>query len=115
MLEGFGHVLTATEQEAVASSGAESSQLIEGNTFSTSLGDSSAGTSGEAKSAHLHLGDLSQTRIVGNSANNDSNGLLVLAIHVADNAVDANRGTVSTAHEKTLEDNGVEFSISSTS
>ena len=86
--------------------------MIQGQDLTTSLQDTSLGGLGEVKSSNRELGEVQETRVIGDGTDND-NGLTFLV--VLDNARDSDGRTVDTRHKETLQDNLVEVGISTAS
>jgi hypothetical protein len=114
MLDGLTGVLGTTEDDGVGTSGCTESKLIEGEDFTTSLQDASSGSLGETESSNGKLGDFQKTGVISDGTDNN-NGLSFLALGVANNAGDGNRGTVDAGHKKTLKNDLVEVGVSATS
>ena len=88
VLDGLTGVLGATEQQGVATGGGTQSQLVEGQGLTTGGDDAAAGGGGESQGGDGHLGDLEETVVIRDGADNDD-GLVLL---VADLALDAGQG-----------------------
>jgi hypothetical protein len=111
--DGLTGVLGATEEECVAASGGTEGQLVESDGLTTSRDDAGAGGVGEPKGGNGHLGDLEQTVVIGDSAN-DNDGLAFLALgDLALDAGDGDRGSVDAGHEQPAEDDLVEGRVGS--
>jgi hypothetical protein len=82
MTDGLSGLHGPSEKYGVLALGGAKSELVEGDTLSTGLDDSSSGSLGEAKSSNGQRGDLQQTGVVGDATNDDSN-LAILALHVS--------------------------------
>ena len=78
------------------------------------LDNASLGGLGDTQASNGQLGDLEETVIIGDSANNDG-GLALLASQVAGNARDGHGGTVDAGHKETLQDDLVEGRVRTTS
>lgn len=74
VLDGLPSAALAPEQDGVRTSGRTERELVEGQGLTTSLEDALFGREGEAEGGNGQLGDLEQTNIIGDSADND-NGL----------------------------------------
>ena len=108
VLDGFTSVLGTTDENGVGTSGGTESQLIQGQTFTTCLQDTSLGSLGEVKGSNRKLGEFKKTGIVSDGTN-DNNSLVILSI--TDNAGNSDRRTVDARHKETLQDDLVEFGI----
>ena len=86
--------------------------MIQSQTFTTSLQDTGLGGLGEMESCNRELGKIKKTRVVGDSTNNNSS---LVFLGVTDNAGNGDRRTIDTGHKETLQDDLVEFGISTTS
>jgi hypothetical protein len=111
VLDGFTSVLGTTDENGVGTSGSTEGQLIQGQTFTTSLQDTSLGGLSEVKGSNRELGKFKKTGVISDSTNDD-NGLIVLGI--ANDAGNSDRRTVDAGHKETLQDDLVEFGISTT-
>jgi len=104
----------ALHQDGVLSLGGLEGQLVEGENLTTGLEDAFAGARGHVHSAERQLGDLVQTKIVGDGANNHG-GLTIAAwlLHHARDASDGHGWSVHAAHIKTFQDDLVELGVGS--
>jgi len=102
--------LGSAEEDGVGSGGGTEGELVEGDALSSSSEDAGAGGGGEAKGAHGKLGDLHETDIVGNLANNHGN-LSILAGHVLGKAREGNGGSVDLTLVEALEDSLAESRV----
>jgi len=104
----------ALHQDGVLSLGGLEGQLVEGENFTTGLENAFAGARGHVHGAERQLGDLVQTKIVGDRANDDG-GLAIAAwlLHHARDASDGHGWSVHAAHIKTFQDNLVELGVGS--
>jgi hypothetical protein len=113
---GFASVAFSLDENGVVAGWSHQSQLIESDHFAASLCDSLAGTLGDAESTDAELGNLQQTQVVGDSADDDCDiGFLSLAlVQQTDNALQRNNGLVDFAHKQTLEDDLVKLLVRAT-
>jgi len=86
--------------------------LIQGQNLTTSLQDTGLSGLGEVKGSNRELGEVQETRVIGDGTDNN-NGLAFLV--VLDDARNSDGRTVDTRHKETLQDNLVEVGISTTS
>ena len=99
VLEGLAVGAAATEEDCVCTSGGADSELVEGEALTTGLLDACAGRVGEAESADRHLGDVKETGVVDDSADNDGS-LAETSLHVGVDARDGHdRAVVLALHE----------------
>ncbi len=104
--------LSASEEDSVGSLGGSEGQLIKSYALAAGSGDAGSGGLSESESSDLELGDLQETDVVGDGANNHS-GLASLAVHVAGNASNGQRRVVDAGHSDSLQDGVSELGISS--
>ena len=102
VLERLAVGAAATEEDGVCTSGGAHSKLVEGEALTTGLLDACTGRVSEAESAHRHLGDVEEARVVDNSADNDS-GLAEASLHVGVDARDGHDGAVVLALHEALQ------------
>lgn len=110
VLDGLTSHLRTAEQNGASASRAAESELIEGHALTTSAGDASTSGLGETQSADGELGDVLETSVIGDSADDDGD-LVLLALHVAGHAGDGHRRAVHLGHEQTLQDDGIEVGV----
>jgi hypothetical protein len=104
VLVGLTGVLLATEEYDIGCLGVPKYELIKGDAFTASVGDSSPSTRCELKRADSELAEvLSHAYIISDGGYNYGS-LALLALHEASQSGDRERGTVGTGLEKTLED-----------
>lgn len=65
VLDSLTGVLGATDEDDVGASGGTGGELVEGEALTAGLDDAGAGGGGEAQSADGELGNLEETRVVG--------------------------------------------------
>jgi hypothetical protein len=112
VLDSLAGVLGATEDQGVGASRGTESQLIKGNSLSTSSSDAGAGGSSESQSGDRDLGESQEAVVIGNGTNDYDSPLLVL-LNVGDNARQRDGWSVDLRHEQTAENNLVEGRIGS--
>jgi len=110
VLDGLTGVLGATEQQGVAASRGTESELVEGDGLAAAGLDAGTGGGGEAQSRDGHLGDLEKAVVIGDGTDNN-NDLLLLALELASDAGDRDRGAVDARHEQAAEDDLVEVRV----
>jgi hypothetical protein len=102
------------EQDSVGTSGGSQSKLIESEAFTTVLLDSSSGGFGESESAYLHgLRFVSQSLVVSDSADHNSDLVVSLLLHVHAELGDRDRSSVVVGHVQSSEDGGGELRLTS--
>jgi hypothetical protein len=108
VLDGLTGVLGSTEEEGVGSSGEAGSDLVNGEGLTTGLQDAGTGRRSEAESRDGELGELEETVVVSDGADNDDGlslvglaGLLVGSGRDDLGQADGCR-RVSCAHDKVL-------------
>ena len=114
VLVGLAGSAAALEQDGVGTGGGGEGELIEGHALTSGLDDAGAGSLSEAQSAHLEGGDLSETDIVGDGADDDGD-LSLLTLHVSGEGSESHGRTVGSAHVQTAENNLGELSTSAAS
>lgn len=65
--------------ERKRTSGGEEDELIKSEALAAGLDDSGSGSLSESEGGHSQLGDLKEAVVVGDSADNDGNAVLLLA------------------------------------
>ena len=99
-------VALATEEDGVRASGRAESELVEGQSLAASLEDALLGRLGEAQGGNNQLGDLKQTDIIGDGADDDDG--LSLAVDSAgsllQDAGEGDRRAVDLGEEQAVED-----------
>lgn len=108
MPDGLTGVLGTAEEEGVGASGFLEGKLVESESLASGSENARAGRSCEAEGSDVQLGDLEETVVVGDGANNDDGLLLVAVLDVGRNARERHGGTVDAAHKQPAEDNLVE-------
>ena len=99
-------VALATEEDGVRASGRAESELVEGQSLAASLEDALLGRLGEAQGSNGQLGDLNETDVIGDSADNN-NGLGIAvggARGLLQDAGQRNGRAVDLGEEETVED-----------
>ena len=113
VLDGLTGVLGTTEDQGVAASGGTESKLVQGDGLAAGSGDAGTGGGGESQSGDSDLGELEESVVVGDGADNDDGSLLTLLVDVAHDAGEGDGRAVDLGHEKTAKDDLVEGSVSS--
>lgn len=108
MLVGLPGGLATPQKEGVGASGGTEGELIEGEHLTAVLEDAVTGTLGEPQSAYGNFGEFEETGIIGDSADNDDD-LVLLALDEASQLDEGKRGLVGPAHAQALEDDTVEI------
>lgn len=106
VLGGLPGVPLATEQDGVGTSGRTERELVEGDSLTTGLEDALLRGLGEAEGSDGQLGDLDETDVIGDGANNnDGLGLTVGGgSGLLEDAGERNRGAVGLGEEEAVED-----------
>lgn len=118
VLDRLSGVLWSSQQNNIAAGRGSHGQLIEGQTFTTSLLNSSSGSGCESESSDGKLRDVLESVVIGDCANH-CDGLALVGLlggRCADFAVDSGEGhgwPVYSRHEQSLEDDLVEVGIGS--
>lgn len=79
VLDGLTGVLGAAEEEGVGTGGEAGSDLVDGEDLTAGLLDAGTGGGSEAESRNGELGELKETVVVGDGANDD-NGLALVGL-----------------------------------
>lgn len=109
--DGLTGVLGTTQQQGVGTSGLFEGQLIESLDGAAGSEDASAGGRGETQGSDVHLGDLEETDIVGDGADNDDRLLLVAVLEVGCDTRQGDGRAVDAGHEQSAQDNLVEARV----
>ena len=104
MPDGFTGVLGTTEEEGVGTSGLLESELIESDGLASSSEDARASRGSEAEGSDIQLGNLEETVVIGDGADNDDGLLLIAVLDVGGDAGERHGGTVDAAHEQAAQD-----------
>lgn len=115
VLDGLTVVLGATQEQGVGTGGLLKSKLVEGQGAAASGQNARAGGGGEPKGGDLDLGDLEQTVVVGDGADNNDRLLLVAILQVGLDAGQGNGRAVDAGHKEAAQDNLVEGRVGTTS
>lgn len=113
MLDGFTGVLGTAEDQSVAASGSTEGKLIESNGLTTGSEDAGTGSSSESQGGDCHLGELKESVVIGDSADNNDGSLLLL-VDVGHNAGQGHGRSVDLGRKQTSENNLVEGRVGST-
>lgn len=116
VLDGLTGVLGATEEEGVGTGRGAHGQLIDGQGLTTSGDNAGAGSVGVAEGSDRELGELKETVVVSDGADQD-NGLALVSlagvlVGSSGNDLGERHGrAVDLAHVQTAEDSGVELAV----
>lgn len=113
--DSLSGVSWASEDDGVLTLWSSDSQLVQGDSLTTSLDDSSLGRGGESQSGDGDLRDIQQSDVVGDGTNN--NDSLVSSTLLLQGHVDSgkrHRRSVDLGQEQRSQDNLVEWSIGTT-
>lgn len=113
VLNGLPGVLWSTEQEGVASGRSTESQLIQGQSLTSSSSNASAGSGSEAESGNTELWDGQKTVVIGDSSNDDDGLVVRLLGGVGSDSRDGDWRSVDAGHKKTTQNNLVELGVGS--
>ena len=116
VLDGLTGVLGATEEEGVGTGRGAHGQLINGQGLTTSGDDAGAGSGGVAEGSDRELGELKETVVVSDGADQDDGLALVslAGVLVGSSGDDLGEGhgrAVDLAHVQTAENSGVELAV----
>lgn len=111
---GLASALGTTQKHGVGALGGAEGKLIQGDALTAGLDDSSSGGLGEAESSNGQSRNLQQTRIIGDSAN-DNGGLALLSLHVSGQPRNGNRGVVDLRHSESLHNGRRELGLCTSS
>lgn len=114
VLNSLPNVPLTPEKDSVGTSRGTESKLVKSEGLTTSGSDALPGSGRESKSGDGELGNLGETLVVENGANDD-NGLGVVGVRVLgllNDSRERNGGSVDLAHKQPLEDDSVELGVS---
>lgn len=113
--DSFSGLSWTSNDQSVLTLWSSNSQLVQSDTFTTSLQDSSSGTSSESQSSNGSLWEFENSGVVSDGTDND-NSLVssTLLAQSSANSGDRDRRSVDLGQEQRLQDNSVEWSISTT-
>ena len=116
VLDGLTGVLGATEEEGVGTGRGAHGQLIDGQGLTTSGDDAGAGSGGVAEGSDRELGELKETVVVSDGADQDDGLALVslagVLVGSSGNDLGERHGrAVDLAHHQAAEDSGVELAV----
>lgn len=112
---GLSGVSWTSDKDGVLTLRSSQSQLVQGDSLTTSLQDSSLGTSGESQSSDSGLWSLQQSEVISNGTDNND-GLLSSTL-LLQNLVDSGEGhwrSVDLGKEQRSQDDLVERRVSTT-
>ena len=116
VLDGLTGVLGATEEEGVGTGRGAHGQLIDGQGLTTSGDNAGAGSVGVAEGSDRELGELKETVVVSDGADQD-NGLALVSlagvlVGSSGNDLGERHGrAVDLAHHQAAEDGGIELGV----
>ena len=116
VLDGLTGVLGATEEEGVGTGRGAHGQLIDGQGLTTSGDNAGAGSVGVAEGGNRELGELKETVVVSDGADQDDGLALVslsgVLVGSSGNDLGERHGrAVDLAHHQATEDSGVELAV----
>ena len=116
VLDGLTGVLGATEEEGVGTGRGAHGQLIDGQGLTTSGDNAGAGSGGVAEGSDRELGELKETVVVSDGADQDDGLALVslagVLVGSSGNDLGERHGrAVDLAHHQAAEDSGVELAV----
>lgn len=113
--DSLSGVSWASEEDGVLTLWSSQSQLVQSDSLTTSLDDSSLGTSSESQSGDGGLWGLQQSDVVSDGTN-DNDGLLssTLLLQGSVDSGNRHRWSVNLRQEQRLQDNLVETGVSTT-
>lgn len=113
--DSFSGVSWTSDDQGVLTLWSSNSQLIQSDGFTTSLQDLSLGTSSESQSSNGGLWEFKDSGVIGNGTNNND-GLLSSTFLLQGSSDSGNRNwwSVDLGQEQRLQDDLVEWSISTT-
>ncbi|KAL2274501.1 hypothetical protein FJTKL_03170 [Diaporthe vaccinii] len=114
VLDGLTVVLGATQEQGVGTGGLLKGKLVEGQGAAASGQNARAGGGGEPQGGDLDLGDLEQTVVVGDGADNNDRLLVVAVLQVGLDAGQGNGRAVDAGHKEAAQDNLVEGRVGTT-
>lgn len=111
MPDGLTGVLGSTQEERVGTSGLLQRKLVESEGLASGSENARACRGGEAEGRDVQLGNLEETVVVGDGADDDDGLLLIAVLDVGGNAREGHGRTVDAAHEQPAEDDLVEGGV----
>lgn len=111
VLHSLSCILGTTKQESVRASRGTESKLVQRQNLTTSLLDSSSGSSGKTERGDGELGDSQKAVVIRDRSNNHNSLSLVLFGHVGNEARQRHRRAVDAGHEKSAKHHFVEIGI----
>lgn len=118
----FSSILGSSEENSVATLGRSKSELVQGQTLSTSSDDALSSSLGESQGGNGELGEFLNSDVIGDGSNDDD-GLgwrrtswdTTAVLGEVDQSRDRDGGLVDLAHEQSSEDDLVESRVGSSS
>lgn len=116
MLASFASIAFSLDEDRVVAGWWHQSQLIECDHLTASLCDSLTSTFSDTESTDAELGNLQQTQVIGDGANDDCNVVLLglTLLQQSDDALERDNRLVNFAHKQTLQDDLVELLVRAT-
>lgn len=116
VLDGLTGVLGATEEEGVGTGRGAHGQLIDGQGLTAGSDNAGTGGVGVAEGGNRQLGELQETVVVGDGADQDDGLALVSLAGVlvgsgGNDLGERHGGAVDLAHHQAAEDSGVELAV----
>ena len=111
VLGGSASSLAATEEHRVGAGRGAQSELVEGQGLAASLEDAGAGAGRKVQRSDAELGNVQQARIIGDSADHDADGALLLVGEVDGKLGGRDGRAVDAAHAQTVEHELVELGV----
>lgn len=112
---GFSGVSWTSDDQSVLTLWSSNGQLVQSDTFTTSLQDLGSGASSESQSSNSGLWEFKNSGVISDGTNNDNSlagGTFLL--QSSRNSRDRDRWSVDLRQEQRLQDNLVEWSIGTT-
>ena len=106
VLDGLTGVPLAAEEDGVRTGGRTECELVESENLAASLQNTLLGGGGETKGSDRELGDLKQTNVIGDGADNDDDLGITLrsVLSLLHNARKGNGWAVDLGEEEAVED-----------
>lgn len=116
VLDGLTGILGATEEEGVGTGRGAHGQLIDGQGLTAGSDNAGTGGVGVAQGGNRQLGELQETVVVGDGADQDDGLALVSLAGVlvgsgGNDLGERHGGAVDLAHHQAAEDSGVELAV----
>lgn len=112
VLDGLTGVLGTTEQQGVGTGGLLQGKLVQSLGSAASSQDTGTSGGGETQGSNVHLGDLEQTGVIGDGADDDDRLFLVTVLDVGVDAGQRDGRAVHAGHKQTAQYDLVEGRVS---